>query len=290
MEKYIKLINEKLNEYLPSGEYMEKKLLDSMRYSLNASGKRIRPVLTLYFSKLCGGDIYAALPYACAVEMIHTYSLIHDDLPCMDNDDYRRGQPSNHKIYGEDIALLAGDALQSLAFENMLNPSNTALVGEKNALYAAYILAKKSGTLGMVGGQTIDLENEGKNADLNILQQMDIKKTSNLIEAACMMGCIVSDADKKLVLASEEYARSIGIAFQIMDDILDVTSSSKTLGKPVGSDKENNKSTYVSLLGLDKCREIVNNYTNKAVEALDIFEGDTSALKEIAYSLSVREK
>lgn len=285
---YQVMIETALKGYLPSGEFTEQTLIDSMEYSLMCGGKRVRPLLTLLFCELCGEDAKKALPFACAVEMIHTYSLIHDDMPCMDDDDYRRGKLSNHKVYGEDIATLSGDALQSLAFEIMTSDDVADSVSPKNALKAANTLAKYCGVLGMVGGQVIDIQNEGKKADIAILQEMDEKKTAALIKAACEMGCIVASADDEKINAATEYAHSIGIAFQIVDDILDVTSTSEELGKPVGSDSENEKSTYVSLLGIDKCRELVKELTDNAIQALSVFDNDTSALKDLALSLANR--
>jgi geranylgeranyl diphosphate synthase type II len=290
MEQYINRIEEALFAYLPAGQRAETRLIESVSYSLKLPGKRVRPCLTLAFCELCRGDAEKALPYACAVEMIHTYSLIHDDLPCMDNDDYRRGQPSNHKVFGEDIALLAGDALQSMAYAAMLSDKAASAIGYPNAVKAAAILAEKSGLLGMVGGQTIDLVSEGKHADLDTLRLMDEKKTANLIEAACMIGCVAAGAPDTLVKAAERYAHAVGIAFQIVDDILDVTSTTDELGKPVGSDEENDKSTYVSLLGIEKCRETVDELTEEAIAALDAFKGDTEGLAAFARKLARRTK
>ena len=290
MTNYTELINQKLKEVFPSGQYREQNLLDSMAYSLSLPGKRVRPMLTLSFCALCSGEVEAALPFACAVEMVHTFSLIHDDLPCMDNDDYRRGQLSNHKVYGEDIALLAGDALMMKAYEVMLSPESVSRVGAENACRAAYVLSEKSGATGMAGGQVIDLESEGKRVGIDILREMDEKKTAALIEAACMMGCIAACADEEQIKAAERYAYNIGVAFQIIDDILDVTSTTEELGKAVGSDELNDKSTYVSLLGIEKCRKLADEYTQAAVEALSAFDGDTSALEAFAYKLRDRRK
>lgn len=290
MQEYIKMIESALYGYLPDGDFAEQKLIDAVGYSLRLPGKRIRPALTLAFCELCGGRAEDALPFACAVEMIHTYSLIHDDLPCMDNDDYRRGQPSNHKVYGEDIALLAGDALQSMAYDAMLCDRAIASVGADRAARAARTLAVKSGLLGMVGGQTIDLMNEGQTPGIDTLRLMDEKKTACLIEAACMMGCICAGAGEDEIAAAERYAHAVGIAFQIVDDILDVTSTTEELGKPVGSDSENEKSTYVSLLGVDECRRTVDALTLEAIEALDTFKGDTVALADFAQELAKRKK
>ena len=290
MKNYVKEIEAAIERFLPQEKVEEQQLIDAVRYSLNLKGKRVRPSLTLAFAELCGGDVDAAMPFACAVEMVHTYSLIHDDLPCMDDDDFRRGQPANHKVFGEDIALLAGDALQSMAYAAMLSDEAIAAVGGERAARAARILAEKSGLLGMVGGQVIDLSMEHKTVDIELVQLMEEKKTANLIEAACMMGCVVAGADDEKITAAECYAHSIGLAFQIMDDILDVTSTAEELGKPIGSDADNEKNTYMSLLGIDRCRALVKLLTDEAIEALTVFEGDTSDLAEFAVALSNRTK
>lgn len=288
MNETLKRIEEALYSYINKEECLEKNIYDSMFYSLEAGGKRIRPYLTLAFCELCGTDKYSALSFACAVEMIHTYSLIHDDLPCMDDDNLRRGKPSNHIVFGEDIALLAGDALQSLAFEIMSNESSVALLGADKCIKAVNTLSAYCGADGMVGGQVIDLENENKKAPLETIKVMHKKKTGALIKAACELGCIAGGADEKMIKAARLYAENIGLAFQIMDDILDVTSTASELGKPVGSDSDNNKSTYVSLLGIEKCSELLIEHTQKAIDALSDFDGDTTALCELAVSLSKR--
>ena len=290
MKDYIKEIEAALEGYLPKGDFAEQQLIDAVRYSLELPGKRVRPSLTIAFAELCGGTAQAAMPFACAVEMVHTYSLIHDDLPCMDNDDYRRGQPSNHKVYGEDIALLAGDALQSMAYAAMLSDEAVAAVGGERAARAARILAEKSGLLGMVGGQVIDLSMEHKEVGIDLVQLMEEKKTANLIEAACMMGCVAGGGSEEQIKAAEQYAHAIGLAFQIVDDILDVTSTAEELGKPIGSDEENEKNTFMSLLGIDRCRALVKLLTAEAIEALSAFDGDTSGLAAFAEKLANRRK
>lgn len=287
MNSDIKKIEQALKNALPDRDCLEKDVIDAMEYSLMAGGKRIRPRLVLEFCRLCGGQGEQALPCACAVEMIHTYSLIHDDLPCMDDDDLRRGVPSNHIKFGEDIALLAGDALQSLAFETIL-----CGVTQENVLRrakAAACLANACGAVGMVGGQVIDLQHENKNAPVEILKTMDKKKTGALIRAACVMGCICAGANHEQCEAAGIYAENIGLAFQIVDDILDVTADSGRLGKPVGSDGENNKSTYVSLLGIRQCRDLVQELTDAAVGALSVFENDKQPLTKIAGELAQRD-
>ncbi|MEF2920396.1 MAG: farnesyl diphosphate synthase [Acutalibacteraceae bacterium] len=283
----IQKIEEALVKYLPSENCLEKNLIQSMEYSLTAGGKRIRPLLVLEFCVLCGGNIDEAMPLACAVEMIHTYSLIHDDLPCMDNDDFRRGRPSNHKVYGEDIALLAGDALQSLAFQTAT--SNITPVNAYKVLQAVNNLSKYCGANGMVGGQVIDIENEGKKASIDIIKEMDRKKTGAIIKSACEMGCIIAGASNQEIESAKTFGESLGLAFQIQDDILDVTADQTKLGKPVGSDKDNDKSTYVSLLGLEECRKLVDQLTEKAISSLDSFKGDSTTLKSLALSLAKRE-
>lgn len=290
MNDYTKIIEKELLSYLPKDYKYEENLISSMKYSLTAGGKRIRPLLVIEFAKLCGGTIESAMPFACAVEMIHTYSLIHDDLPCMDNDDMRRGKPTNHRVYGEDIALLSGDALLTLAFQTILSEKAISLNGFEKCSKAGRVLAECAGAVGMVGGQTIDLESENKQVTDDLLKIMDSKKTGALITASCQLGCISAGADKEKLSAAAEYAENIGLAFQIVDDILDVTSDTETLGKPVGSDMQNKKSTYVSLLGLEECRRISKELTDKAIKSLSVFDGDTTNLTILADYLLNREK
>ena len=281
-------IEEALASYLPAKDCLQKDVIEAMEYSLLAGGKRIRPTLTLEFCRVCGGDVQAAMPFACAVEMIHSYSLIHDDLPCMDNSDLRRGRPANHIQYGEDIALLAGDGLLTLAFETALSPESIKLAGAQRGAEAARLLAKAAGAEGMVGGQVIDLQHENQRAPIEVLLEMDRKKTGALIQAAAQMGCAVAGADQKQREAAVEYAACVGLAFQIRDDILDVISDPETLGKPVGSDDKNEKSTYVSLLGMEKAQQLVNELTQQAESALSAFSEDTAFLREFAQSLANR--
>ena len=286
--QYLSRIEEALTSYLPAKDCLQKDVIEAMEYSLLAGGKRIRPTLTLEFCRVCGGDVQAAMPFACAVEMIHSYSLIHDDLPCMDNSDLRRGRPANHIQYGEDIALLAGDGLLTLAFETALSPESIKLAGAQRGAEAARLLAKAAGAEGMVGGQVIDLQHENQRAPIEVLLEMDRKKTGALIQAAAQMGCAVAGADQKQREAAVEYAACVGLAFQIRDDILDVISDPETLGKPVGSDDKNEKSTYVSLLGMEKAQQLVNELTQQAESALSAFSEDTAFLREFAQSLANR--
>ncbi len=227
------------------------------------------------------------LPAACTVEMIHAYSLIHDDLPCMDDDELRRGKPSCHVVFGEDIALLAGDALQSLAFSTLLSPQSIETFGTR-AAQAAGVLAQASGACGMVGGQVIDLETENKEPQLALLTEMYNKKTGALIQAACAMGCILAGAGEKERHAARVYAESLGLAFQIVDDILDVTSTTAQLGKKTGSDAQHGKRNYVTLLGVEKSREIVDTLTAQAQSALAEFSGNTDFLQELALGMAKR--
>ena len=282
-------IEEALKGCLPQEKDLRKTLFASMEYSLMAGGKRLRPQLVLEFCRLCGGSEEQAMPFACAVEMIHSYSLIHDDLPCMDDDDLRRGKPTNHKVYGEAAALLAGDALLTLAFETMLSPESVQAVGADRAAAAAGELARAAGAHGMVGGQIIDLESEGKQVPLEVLEKMDEGKTGALILAACRMGCILAGASEDQKKAAEVYARSIGLAFQIEDDLLDVTGDAALLGKNTGMDSAREKSTYVSLLGVEKARETVERLTRTAVDALEVFGEKAQPLAELALALQNRD-
>ncbi len=290
----LNLIENKLNFYIERFKNSQFKnfqtLINSMQYSLMAGGKRIRPTLTLEFCKLCGGNIKDALPFACAVEMIHTYSLIHDDLPCMDDDDLRRGRPSNHIEFDECTALLAGDALQSLAFEIMLE--NADENNSLNIIKASHYLAKYCGITGMVGGQVIDiaLENMDKdNINIEIIEEMYQRKTGALLTSACVMGTIIGGGTEKEVEATTKYAKSIGLAFQIVDDILDLTQTTDKLGKPAKSDEKNNKTTLVTIMGIEKAKTLVNKLTQDAINALNEFSGDSSKLLEIAKELETRE-
>ncbi|MBE6782770.1 MAG: polyprenyl synthetase family protein [Ruminococcaceae bacterium] len=284
-EGYLELIENYLNNSIDKSCYDEEIVADAMRYSLQNGGKRIRPVLVLEFCRLCGGDIEKALPFAAAIEMIHTYSLIHDDLPCMDDDDMRRGKPSCHKKFGEEYALLAGDALLTLAFETLTN----ADLSDSQKVSAVKILSSYAGYQGMIGGQTVDLMSEDKVISLDRLRTMDNLKTGKLINCSAILGCIAANADENKRIAAEKFTSAIGLAFQIVDDILDVTSTADKLGKPIGSDNEKNKSTYVSILGLEKSREYAEELTKEAINALDCFENNTAFLKNLALKLLERD-
>ena len=284
--EYTKKIEKRLSELLKDADIGETIVSDAMKYSISAGGKRIRPLLTLEFCNLCCEDYIRAIDYACAVEMIHTYSLIHDDLPCMDDDDMRRGRPSCHIAFGEEYALLAGDALLTKAFEIV---SDADLNFEKNCK-AVKVLADCAGYLGMIGGQTLDLKNENKSVTIDSILRTDLLKTGKLIEAACVLGCVAAGADNEKIKSAISYSHSMGIAFQIIDDILDETSTVEQLGKPIGSDRESNKSTYVSILGLEKAMIEAEKYTSVAINSLDIFGEKSQLLKDFTLALLSRDK
>lgn len=272
-ERYIEELKKKSNEY--------SKLSEAMAYSLSAGGKRIRPMLAYEFCRVCGGNIADATPAALAIEMIHTFSLIHDDLPCMDDDDMRRGKPSCHKAYGEAVALLAGDALTIDAFCVL---ASSGLSPEK-VKRMIQILGECS--YKMTGGQVVDIGGDIENTEL--LLNMYSYKTSQLIIAASLMGCVAAGADEVKQKSVYDYAYSLGLAFQIIDDILDVTSDKETLGKPVGSDEKQNKNTIVTLTGLDNARELAREYTEKAMASLEIFD-ESQFLKALTNKLLGRKK
>ena len=283
-----------LNEYISFTESTLKKfsyknklglhssVADAMDYSLEAGGKRIRPVLVLAFCHMCGGDYRKAAAPAAAIEMIHTFSLIHDDLPCMDNDDFRRGKPSCHKKFGEACAVLAGDALAIRPFqviaESELNDSmKIKLIAE---------LACSSGAEGMIGGQIIDMENEQRSTvNGENLRMMYALKTGRLIKTSCVMGCIAAEASDEQVKNAEEYAHCLGLAFQIIDDILDVTGDEAALGKPIGSDAEENKTTFVTLYGIENAREEAVKLTDKAMKILGRFDNNEFLIELTKYLL-----
>lgn len=282
---FLEKIEEALKSYLPSKDCTQSKLIEAMEYGLLGGGKRIRALLTTQFCILCGEDRKMALPFACALEMIHAYSLIHDDLPCMDDDDMRRGKPSCHAAFGESTALLAGDALQALAFDTMLTNYDKEKIPHGAVLQAALELAKASGALGMCGGQAIDLESENKEISIDELNELHQKKTGALFIAAGKIGSIIAGADKNRLNAAEEYCSKVGLAFQIIDDILDYTGNEQELGKSVGKDKKQNKSTYVTLLGTEESFKIARKLTNQAIGALKIFGDKADFLINLAESL-----
>jgi geranylgeranyl diphosphate synthase type II len=291
MEAHLTEIESALPQFLPKREgALQDTLIASMEYACTAGGKRLRPVLTMEFCRLCGGDVKRALPFACAVEMIHSYSLVHDDLPCMDNSPLRRGRPSTHTEFGEAIALLAGDALLNRAFEVMLDPDNFTGMSYESVLRAAYSLAIAAGADGMVGGQALDLKSEGQEIDLDTLEKLQQGKTSALITAACEMGCYTAGASVEKLASAREFGTQLGLCFQIVDYILDATETSDQLGKPAGSDDDLEKATYVTLLGIDKARELAYIRSSQAVEALSIFGEEADGLNNLTKALLERNK
>ena len=286
-DEYKAMIEDYLGNCFTNRSVPHVKLLESMRYSLLAGGKRIRPILTLEFCRVCGGDVKAALPLACAVEMLHTYSLIHDDLPCMDNDDLRRGKPTNHKIYGESVAVLAGDALQAEAFKTILSSALPLDIRTQCAL----VLAEAAGEGGICGGQYMDISGaQGKGIRSGEeLTDMCIRKTASMIAAACYMGALSGRADKTQLKAARNYGLDIGLAFQIRDDILDETGSEKDLGKPIGSDTREGKITFISLYGRDACEEKMRFLTERAKASIAGSFDNAELLIELADELCIRQ-
>lgn len=284
-DEYIRMINAALEDSLEKcGDNV---VSEAMKYSVRNGGKRIRPLLLLEFCRLCGGDVESALPFACAVEMIHTYSLIHDDLPCMDNDDMRRGKPSCHIKFKEHFALLAGDSLLTYAFSSVLG-SSAAKKDPEMTLEALSVLAEGAGNGGMIGGQVIDLESEGIQISSETLENMDRLKTGALIKASCVMGVIAAHGTDESKKAAATFAEKLGQAFQVVDDILDVIGNEETLGKPIGSDAESEKSTYVSLLGLEMSQIFAKKLTDEALKSLELFGGDAAYLKDFSQKLLSR--
>ena len=284
--EYKKLVDSKLSEFFnPSGMSYDG-LLESMHYSLTAGGKRIRPALVLEFCRISGGDVEKTLPVACAIEMLHTYSLIHDDLPCMDNDDLRRGKPTNHVVYGECTATLAGDALQAEAFGTIARSELPA----ENKIACVEILADAVGSDGMCAGQYLDMVGESKRLTEEELDDINSRKTGALLIAACRMGVAAAGGSGEMLEAAAHYGACVGAAFQIRDDILDVISTSEELGKPVGSDAQEHKNTYMALLGESKCMEMIEKLTNQAKSALCGAFDDTKFLCDLADSMVTRRK
>ena len=283
--EYKKYMDAKLSEYFKPSGLSYDGLLESMHYSLTAGGKRIRPMLVLEFCRISGGNIEKTLPVACAIEMLHTYSLIHDDLPCMDNDALRRGKPTNHVVYGECTATLAGDALQAEAFGTI---ARSQLPAEARVT-CVEILADAVGSDGMCAGQYLDMVGEHKLLSEDELNDINSRKTGSLLTAACRMGVAAAGGNKAMLDAAAQYGACVGAAFQIRDDILDVISTSEELGKPVGSDAQEQKNTYMALLGEDKCMQMIEKLTNQAKNAIAGAFEDTKFLCELADSMVTRK-
>lgn len=289
LDKRISEIEKILEKYLPREEGYQKTIFEAMNYSVRAGGKRLRPMLMQETYRLFGGNSKAIEPFMAAIEMIHTYSLVNDDLPAMDNDLYRRGKKTTHAVYGEAMGILAGDALLNFAYETaaasfLLEPQNP------NIGKAFLVLTKKAGVYGMVGGQTVDVESEGEKVDAGKLYFIYRLKTSALLESAMVVGAVLAGADENQQRVIESVAGLVGLAFQIQDDILDETSTLEVLGKPIGSDKKNNKSTYVSLFGLEASQKEVAKLTLKAMEELQGLSLKNEFLGELLLYLIHREK
>lgn len=288
LDDYIALIEQAMEQYLPNVPVAQARLLDSIHYSLFAGGKRIRPILVLEFCRICGGSVQNAMPFAAALEMIHTYSLIHDDLPCMDNGSLRRGRPCNHVIFGEATAMLAGDSLLTAAFETVLDRDNIGSLDPAVALRAAHVIAWSSGVYGMAGGQELDMAGEELEHTLQSVAFIHQLKTGALFKAAAEAGCIVGGAGQHLINHAVSYANFMGLVFQIVDDILNVEGSGEKRGKGTGTDVINDKLTFVKVLGLEKCKDLVKAMTAEAIGCLEPFY-DTGFLIWITNNLAKRE-
>lgn len=280
---YREYIENYLKNYMQQfREEPQKRLYEAMEYSLLAGGKRLRPIFAFEFCRMCGKNWENAAPFAAAIEMIHTYSLIHDDLPCMDNDDLRRGRPTNHKVFGEGLAVLAGDALLTDAF---MVASSAALPDPKQMGYAISILAHNAGSMGMVGGQVLDIMSEEREISEEEILNIQSRKTGALINSACVLGVIAGGGSEKQIEAAAKFAACLGLAFQIRDDMLDVIGTRDEMGKGVGTDAQ--KNTFVRLYGLEKCEELVHKYTGAAIDSLSAFK-DTQYMVSLARSLTDR--
>ena len=287
LEEKIVEVNKSLHKYLEEKDCPQATVYKAMNYSLHAGGKRIRPVLVLACAETLGADREKVMPFACAIEMIHTYSLIHDDLPCMDNDDLRRGKPTNHKVFGEAMATLAGDGLLNLAFETILKQSQ---VSPNMTLAALLVIAESAGVEGMIGGQVIDIESEGKTIDAITLMTMHLHKTAALIMASAKVGALLAGGGREDLITMEEFARYLGIAFQIKDDILDVLGDTERLGKSTGKDHANEKSTFVTIYGLEQSEKMLEDYTNKAIGALSKYGAKAEFLINLSKFLLDRDR
>lgn len=285
-----KRINETLETLLPPVDTLQKTVVEAMRYSLLAGGKRIRPILCLAGAEAVGGDFDGVLNFACAIEMIHAYSLIHDDLPAMDDDDFRRGQPTNHKKFGEAAAILAGDGLLTEAFAVMTRRSLHPDVDPADLLEATQLVAQEAGFRGMVGGQVVDMEAEDTQPSLELVEFMHAAKTAALIRASVAGGAILAGGDRASVSALSEYGRYLGLAFQIRDDLLDVLGDSRELGKPVGSDEQRKKATYPAVLGIEESQRRERRTVELALNALSEMDAGSDPLRAIAQYLLNRNK
>jgi len=289
LNKKIKLVDEALDQLLPVANAEPQTIHEAMRYSIFAGGKRLRPVLVMAAAEAVGGDGNEVLPTACALELIHTYSLIHDDLPAMDDDDYRRGKLTSHKVYGEGIAILAGDGLLTMAFELMAQNAAIGTISDKSVIQAIKEVAAAAGTLGMIGGQVADLEAENQVIDGDALRCIHARKTGALYRAALRTGAILAGASEEQVAALTKYAEALGLAFQITDDILDIEGDERKLGKQVGSDIKNNKATYPALYGLAASKEMAAKAVDEALDSLKSFGSEADLLRAIVRYILSRE-
>ena len=281
------LVEDALDRFIPRADEPPERLHESIRYSVLAPGKRIRAILVIAGAEAVGGEARLVLPTACALECIHAFSLIHDDLPCMDNDDFRRGRPTNHKVFGEAMAMLAGDALLALAFE--LIADNAHLAPNDRVVPVMKLISRAAGTAGMVGGQVTDIESEGKEITADELQAIHLRKTAELIRASVLSGAILSGASGNELDAMEKFGRSVGLAFQIADDILDVIGDEARIGKPVGSDARQDKATYPRVFGLPESKRRAHEEVEKAVEAIAILPDSAAPLRGIASYIVERD-
>ena len=277
-----KLIDERMLSFLPQGKAYPESIHEAMRYSLLAGGKRLRPVLVMAAAEAVGGDRHTILPFAIAAELIHTYTLIHDDLPALDNDDLRRGKPTNHKVFGEAIAILAGDALLTQAFIIMTRAAGMETVPPECILKATHEMAGALGSTGMIGGQVVDLESEGKRVNSETLEYIHIYKTGFLIRACIRCGGVLSQASKGQLSSLSSFGAHIGLAFQIIDDILDITGDEEKLGKDIGSDLTKNKATYPALYGLEESKRKAEELVEESIDCLNEFDDRADPLREIA--------
>lgn len=288
LQKKTQEIEELLGRYLPKEEGFQKIVLEAMNYSVTAGGKRLRPMLMQETYRMFGGSGQVVEPFMAAIEMIHTYSLVHDDLPAMDNDEYRRGKKTTHAVYGEAFAILAGDALLNFAFETAAGAFDLEL--SEWTAKAMQILAGKAGIYGMIGGQVVDVESEGKAISRDKLDFIYRLKTSALIECSMMIGAVLAGASEEEIEKIRKVAEDVGVAFQIQDDILDVTSTLEVLGKPINSDDKNHKTTYVTLEGLEGAKQDVERISKRAIETLDSLDHRNPFLDELITMLITREK
>lgn len=286
--RWTEKVNKELDKLITEKGAPEDELYRAMKYSLSAGGKRLRPVLALAAADILGGSEDEIMPYACAIELIHTYSLIHDDLPAMDNDDFRRGKPTNHKVFGEAIAILAGDALLNMAFERMLHVTKYAMDKLRERISAMEAIAKAAGASGMIGGQVVDLSSEAMEVSIETLEYMHRCKTGALIKAPVEAACHLFSKDISDTERLIAYAEKIGLAFQIKDDIMDVELDVNEMGKRGGSDAANGKSTFVTLYGIQKAKEILSSTVSGALECLEQFGQKAFFLKELAYYIENR--